>query len=320
MIQRGRAVVFAHHNVGVRCLSVLLAGGVEVPLVVTHEDEPHEALAFASVRNTAIARALEVALPKDPNNPEFVKRVAATAPDFIFSFYYRQLLAPEVLRIAKRGALNMHGSLLPKYRGRAPVNWTVIRGETETGASLHYMTERADDGDVVDQQAVPILPDDTAFDVFNKVAVAAEIVLWRSLPALLAGTAARKPQDNAASTYFGRRRPEDGRIDWNADAKTIHDLVRGVAPPYPGAYTMLLGHKVRILKTMPESARAPRSEHAAMYVENGSCFVDCGGGGVLRVLEADIDNQPIAAGALCTALGAGGLLHLEERSQEEAIK
>jgi methionyl-tRNA formyltransferase len=320
MTKRARGVVFAHHNVGVRCLSVLLAGGVDVPLVVTHEDEPHEAHAFASVRKTAAMHGLEVAIPENPNTPEFVQRVAAVAPDFIFSFYYRQLLSAPLLRLAARGALNMHGSLLPRYRGRAPVNWTVILGETQTGASLHYMTERADDGDIVDQQAVPILPDDTAFDVFNKVTVAAEIVLWRTLPALLAGTAPRKAQDKAASTYFGRRRPEDGRIDWNADAKTVHDLVRGVAPPYPGAHTTVSGHTVRILRTMREEGKSPRSHEPVMYVESGACFVDCGGGGVLRVIEAELDDQPIAPSALCTVLGTGGIIQLHERAREEAVK
>ena len=104
----------------------------------------------------------------------------------------------------------MHGSLLPRYRGRAPVNWAVLHGERETGATLHYMTEKPDAGDIVAQSAVPILPDDTAREVFDKVTVAAEIALDGVLPALIAGTAPRVPQDLAAGVYFGGRRPEDG--------------------------------------------------------------------------------------------------------------
>jgi methionyl-tRNA formyltransferase len=305
-----RAVVFAHHDVGVRCLSVLLAAGVDVPLVIAHDDEPHEAVAFASVVEMAIARELDVALPDDVNDPALQRRIAVLKPDFIFSFYCRQMIGGEILRAARRGALNMHGSLLPAYRGRAPVNWAVIRGETQTGATLHYMTEKADAGDIVDQQAVPILPDDTAFDVFRKVSVAAEIVLWRSFPVLMSGSACRLPQAAAQASYFGRRRPQDGRIDWSADARSIHNLVRGVAPPYPGAYTMVLGRRLRILKTALEGGRRPRSHAAALYVENGVCYADCGGGGVLRVIETELDGAPVAAAAIDRALGIKGALLL----------
>ncbi len=234
-----RAVVFAYHNVGVRCLRVLFAHGVEVPLVVTHDDNPREQIWFASVARTAAEYGVPAVSPADPNAAEFAGRVTALAPDFVFSFYYRTMLKAPLLRIAPRGALNMHGSLLPRYRGRAPVNWAVLFGERETGATLHYMTEKPDAGDVVAQTAVPILPDDTAREVFDKVTLAAEMTLDRVLPALVAGTAPRLPQDLARGSYFGGRTPEDGTIDWNRDAATIHNLVRAVAPPYPGALTTI---------------------------------------------------------------------------------
>ena len=152
------------------------------------------------------------------------------------------MLAAPLLAAARQGALNMHGSLLPRYRGRAPVNWAVLHGERETGATLHYMTAKPDAGDIVAQTRVPILPDDTAREVFDKVTVAAEITLDGALPALIAGTAPRRPQDLASASYFGGRRPEDGIIDWKRDALSIHNLVRAVAPPYPGARTTLGGH------------------------------------------------------------------------------
>ncbi|MFZ5540926.1 MAG: formyltransferase, partial [Pseudomonadota bacterium] len=231
--RRPRAVVFAYHNVGVRCLRVLLAHDVDVRLVVTHEDRPDETIWFDSVAATARECELDVAMPADPNAPGFVARVCSLAPDFVFSFYYRQMLGEPLLAAAARGAYNMHGSLLPKYRGRVPVNWAVIRGERETGATLHRMVAKPDAGAIVAQQAVPILPDDTAAEVFAKVTVAAEIALDRVLPKLLAGTAEHREQDLGAGSYFGGRRPEDGRIDWSQDATTIHNLVRGVAPPYP---------------------------------------------------------------------------------------
>ena len=221
-----RAVVFAYHAVGVRCLKVLLAHGIDVPLVVTHEDSPGEAIWFDSVAATAALYGIPVRAPADPNTPELVAEIAALAPDFLFSFYYRRLLKAPLLALTPRGALNMHGSLLPKYRGRAPVNWAVLHGERQTGATLHYMTAKPDAGDLVAQTAIPILPDDTAQEVFDKVTVAAEIALDGVLPALIAGTAPRTRQDPAGGSYFGGRRPEDGIIDWRRDA---------VCHPQPGA-------------------------------------------------------------------------------------
>ena len=229
-----RAVVFGYHNVGVRCLKVLLAHGVEVPLVVTHDDSAGETIWFGSVAGTAADYGIPTIAPEDSNAADVIARVAAARPDFIFSFYYRRMLAPALLALAPRGALNMHGSLLPKYRGRAPVNWAIIHGERETGATLHYMADKPDNGDIVAQTAVPILPDDVASDVFVKVTVAAEMTLDRALPALLAGTAPRMRQDAGKGSYFGGRKPEDGVIDWSKSAIAIHNLVRAVAPPYPG--------------------------------------------------------------------------------------
>jgi methionyl-tRNA formyltransferase len=225
-----RAVVFAYHNVGVRCLAVLLAHGIEVALVVTHDDAPGENIWFESVASLARLQGVETVTPARPNDPEFVARLSTLRPEFLFSFYYRHMLSPAVLATASHGAFNMHGSLLPKYRGRVPVNWAIVRGERETGATLHEMVEKPDAGRIVDQQAVPILPNDTAREVFGKVTVAAEMVLDRSVPRLVAGTAALRAQNLSQGSYFGGRKPADGRIDSTQDAWSVHNLVRAVAP------------------------------------------------------------------------------------------
>jgi methionyl-tRNA formyltransferase len=289
------AVVFAYHNVGYRCLSVLLAHGIHIPLVVTHTDNPSETIWFDSVAKLAAEHDIPVITPEDANSPEIVAMIQALHPDFLFSFYYRNMLKTPLLAIPRRGGYNMHGSLLPKYRGRVPVNWAIIHGETETGATLHAMTVKPDNGAIVDQQAIPILPDDTAMEVFHKVTCAAEITLNRCLPSLLDGTAQLKPQDLSLGGYFSGRKPEDGKIDWLKDAQTIHNLIRAVAPPYPGAYTTVAGKTARVLKSRVESGRVPRSAKPALYWENGRCFADCGGGGVLRVLSLELDGQPIGA-------------------------
>ena len=291
------AVVFAYHNVGVRCLSVLLAHGVEVPLVVTHRDSPGENVWFESVAALAKRHGIECVTPDDPNSAEFVTRVQSLAPDFLFSFYYRQMLKPELLSLAPRGAFNMHGSLLPKYRGRVPVNWAIINGERETGATLHEMVAKPDAGRIVEQQSVPILPDDTALEVFNKVTVAAEIVLDRSLPGLVSGTAVLLPQDLSQGGYFGARRPEDGRINWSQAARNVHNLVRAVAPPYPGAFSDIAGVRVRILRTRVEPLRQARTGGPGLYREDDGWFADCGDGKVLRLLEFEATGGALAAHA-----------------------
>ena len=287
------AIVFAYHDVGVRCLNVLLAQRVHIALVVTHRDNAAENVWFDSVAAVADTHGIPTITPDNPNLPATVEAVIGLHPDFVFSFYFRQMIGSPLLAAAKHGALNMHGSLLPKYRGRVPVNWAVINGERETGATLHYMVEKPDAGDIVDRQSVPILPDDTALDVFRKVTVAAEMVLHRSLPLLLAGNAPRLKQDLAHGSYFGGRKPEDGRIDWRVSAEGVHNLVRGVAPPYPGAFTTIAGHTLRILKSLRQPARRSNFPTPTLFVEDGACFAQCGDGGILRLLDIELDGERV---------------------------
>jgi methionyl-tRNA formyltransferase len=281
-VSRARAVVFAYHDVGVRCLKVLLSGQVEIPLVVTVPDDPAETRWYQSVAATAADYGLHCLAPESANTPELERRVEALQPDFLFSFYYRSLLNERLLASAGRGALNMHGSLLPRYRGRAPINWAILHGERETGVTLHYMVPRADAGDIVDSQAVPILIDDDAREVFTKVTVAAELVLARSLPGLLDGTAPRRPQPLVPGEYFGRRTAADGRIDWRADARAIHDLVRAVAPPFPGAFALVDGERWEIHRTRLSGQRAPAAE-PQLFALGGLCYLSCADGSCLEL-------------------------------------
>ena len=298
-----RAVAFAYHNVGVRCLSVLLAHGVDVALVVTHKDNPKETIWFDSVAELATLHGIPTITPDNPNMPEVVAQIRALEPDLFFSFYYREMLKSELLEIPKRGALNMHGSLLPKFRGRVPVNWAIIHGETETGATLHYMTEKPDNGDIVAQQAVPILPNDTALQVFQKVVVAAEIALNDVLPALLAGTAPKLKQDLSKGGYFGGRKAEDGVIDWSLSAQQIHNLVRAVAPPYPGAMTKLMGKPMLILQTLVAKGASGQIEKPAFYIKEGKAYATCGQG-MLRVVQFELGGVAMSAAEFAAKHGA----------------
>ncbi len=306
-----RAVVFAYHDVGVRCLSVLLAHGVDVPLVVTQRDDPRETIWFASVERLAREHGIETITPEAADLARLPAKLSALAPDFLFSFYYRHMLPAAILAAARRGAYNMHGSLLPKYRGRAPVNWAILHGERETGATLHEMAHKPDAGRIVDQMAVPILPDDVALDVFRKVTVAAEIVLHRSLPALVAGSPRLVAQDLAKGSYFGGRKPEDGRIDWSKGAREIHDLVRAVAPPYPGAFTPIGSSTLRVLRTRvlpPFPAAEGLGEAPRLFADASDRLVaHCADGGTLAMLEAELDGQPICASNFLKRYGREGV-------------
>ncbi|HWM65311.1 MAG TPA: formyltransferase [Steroidobacteraceae bacterium] len=297
-----RAVVFGYHDVGVRCLQTLLSGGVEVPLVVTVRDDPTETQWFGSVAATAAEFGIEAVMPPDANSPQLQQRLAELQPDFIFSFYYRSMLSTSLLSTARYGALNMHGSLLPRYRGRAPVNWAILHGERETGATLHYMVERADAGDIVDQLAVPILQNDDARCVFAKVTVAAETILARSLPGLIAGSAPRHPQIIEPGQYFGRRRPEDGRIDWTWSAEQIHNLVRAVAPPFPSAYADVGDQRWFIHKTRVVPATAEPRAQAQLLSVDGQCYVECCDGSVLHLLQVASRDGPLILRGLAAAL------------------
>lgn len=303
------AVVFAYHDVGVRCLKVLLAGGVRIPLAVTVEDDPKEKQWFGSVAATARDYDVPVIAPSNAGDPALLQRLADLAPDFVFSFYYRALLPEALLACARRGALNMHGSLLPKYRGRAPVNWAILNGERETGATLHYMSARADAGDIVDQLAVPILPDDDARGVQDKVAIASECVLARSLPGLIAGTAPRHPQRELGA-YFGRRRPEDGRIDWRQPAAHIHNLVRAVAPPFPGAFADIGGERWWIHRTRVMPRTVSPSDRVRMFGAEGRCYVACADGGLLRLDAVARERGPVNLAEVAAKLATQPLLLL----------
>ena len=297
--------MFAYHNVGVACLEVLLAHGVNVPLVVTHVDNPKETIWFHSVARLAEQRGIPIVTPDDANTDVLVEQLRAHSPDFIFSFYYRNMLKPAVLATARRGAFNMHGSLLPKYRGRVPINWAIIRGETETGATLHEMVEKPDAGRIVGQQVVTIGPDETAEEVFGKVTIAAATVLDAALPRLIAGTAVLETQDLSTGSYFGGRCAEDGVIDWSAPAQSIHNLVRAVAPPYPGATTSINGEPVKITKTKRMSPVLSHANPAHLNVANDKVIALCGNGTMLRILEAEIDGQQHNELMLAVRLGTG---------------
>ena len=281
------AVVFAYHDVGVGCLKALLAAGIQVDLVITHQDDPNENVWFGSVAQLCQEKNISYITPNASQLTELIPKLQAIAPDYIFSFYYRHMIPAEILATAKIAALNMHGSLLPKYRGRAPVNWAILQGESETGATLHVMEAKPDAGDIVGQASVAIGPDETATEVFGKVSQAAIKVINQALPDLITGKVARKPNELQKGSYFGGRKPSDGQIHWNQTALQVHNLVRAVAPPYPGAFTDHQGKTMIVGKT---SLKGPFPVNldlglAGIQVVDNRVFGICGDHKAVEILK-----------------------------------
>lgn len=285
MTENNRIIVCAYHNVGYRCLAELLRQGARVEAVFTHEDSPTEEIWFESVQELAEENHIPC-YTSDVNLAENVALLKSIRPGFIFSFYYRSMIKREILDIPCHGALNMHGSFLPHYRGRVPVNWAVINGETETGATLHYMVEKPDAGDIVDQEKVGIAFTDTALDVFVKVTDAAELLIARSWPLLSEGRARRMPMDLAKGSYYGGRKPADGLIDWGKDAVGIYNLIRGVTHPYPGAFTFVDGKKVIIWQAWPVEGKGRPGE----VVSEAPLLVGTGAG-LLEIRSVQIETE-----------------------------
>ncbi|KMK81287.1 bifunctional UDP-4-amino-4-deoxy-L-arabinose formyltransferase/UDP-glucuronic acid oxidase ArnA [Pectobacterium brasiliense] len=280
-----KAIVFAYHDIGCVGLEALKLAGYEIQAVFTHSDAPGENHFYASVAKAAAEMDVPVFAPEDVNHPLWVNRIRELAPDVIFSFYYRTLLSDDILQLPSFGAFNLHGSLLPRYRGRAPVNWVLVNGETQTGVTLHKMVSRADAGDIVAQSVVAIDEEDTALTLHGKCRTAAAALLAQQLPLIRSREITLTPQDDSRASYFGRRTAADGLIDWQKSAREINNLIRAVTEPYPGAFTFLGERKViiwrsrvvKVNRVKSNDVRANGVKHeAGAIISTSPLVVSCG--------------------------------------------
>jgi methionyl-tRNA formyltransferase len=252
-----RVFFCGYSQLGYRALVLLREAGWEVTAVITHRDDPAEERWYRTPAEAAQELGLplhfseELAAAERAGGEGIAGLAERLAPDLVLSVFYRDMLPGRVLAAARQAALNLHPSLLPAYRGRAPINWALVNGESQTGVTLHHMIGRADAGDIVGQRAVAIAPRETALSLYRKVEDAGVELLAELLPRLAAGTAPRLPQDESRASKFGRRRPDDGRIDWGWPAARVDCLVRAVAPPWPGAFGEVEGQRVAILQGVP---------------------------------------------------------------------
>jgi UDP-4-amino-4-deoxy-L-arabinose formyltransferase/UDP-glucuronic acid dehydrogenase (UDP-4-keto-hexauronic acid decarboxylating) len=303
-----KAVVFAYHDMGCAGVNALVAAGYDITAIYTHPDSPAENHFFGSVARIAAEHGIPVYAPDDVNHPLWVDRIKSAQPDVIFSFYYRNLLNDEILNSASVGAFNLHGSLLPAYRGRAPLNWALVNGETETGVTLHRMVSRADAGAIVAQLPVAIGATDTALTLHNKLTEAASDLLEDMLPVIKTGHFPLVEQDHSKATVFGRRTPQDGCINWQSPAHEINNLVRAVTDPWPGAFGYVGGSKFIVWKSrVLEGLQAAK----AGTVLSINPLVIATGGGALEIVTGQTENGVYMQGSqLAQSLGlvAGALL------------
>jgi len=290
-MSRPRILFFGYSEVGYSCLDVLLGRGDHIVALITHEDNPVEKIWFKTPALAAREHGVPVHTPDSVNTPEWLARISDMRPDLILSVYYRNMIAQSVLDIAPFGAFNMHGSLLPKYRGRAPINWAVLHGESKIGMTLHRMVKRPDAGEIIDQEGVTISPDDTAEQAFRKVLPCARMVLARQIDRLLSGTANGTPQVESDATYFGGRKPEDGRIDWSRPSLEIFNLIRAVTDPYPGAFTDVADARLMVWWASPLSGQSGRPGE----ILSTNPLVIATGDGALQLIRTEWRGAPVPA-------------------------
>ena len=285
-----RVVFMGTPAFAVPTLAKLVEAGHEVSLVVTQPDRPvgrgHK-LTPPPVKQKAVELGLEVFQPEKIKTDEAFERLQAHAPDAIVVVGYGQIIPQRIIDLPPYGCVNVHSSLLPKYRGAAPVNWAIVQGETVTGVCTMQIVKKLDAGDVLLCRETPIGENETASEVMERLAPMGAELLAETLEGLAAGAIAPQAQDDEASTYAPMMKREDGEIDWSLAAQEIHNRARGF-DPWPGAYTYFRGKRLHLRATSVAAGEAA----AGSIVTAGSALeVGCGGGGLLRAEEVQVEGK-----------------------------
>jgi methionyl-tRNA formyltransferase len=245
---------------------------------------------YVDLEPLARSRGVAVRHCADINSADSVRHIRDLRPDLIVVTGWTRLLSAELLGVPPRGVVGFHASLLPRYRGRAPVNWAILRGEDVTGNTMMYLDAGTDTGDIIDQQTVPIGPDDTCATVYAQVGEAGASMLRRHLDALLDGTAPRRPQGAADGPPLPKRTPGMGITGWDRPARAVHDWIRALTWPYPGAFTFWAGRKVMLwASVMDACSRGAPGE--VLGWDSGGVRVATADGAVLLTSMSD-DGQP----------------------------
>ena len=276
----------------VGALDALVEAGHEIIAVVTQPDKPKGRsgqMQFPPVKECALRHGLTVLQPVKIKTPEWVDKLRELKADVFVVAAFGQILSKEILDMPKYGCVNIHASLLPKYRGAAPINWAIINGEKETGVTIMQMNEGVDTGDMLSHVVVPIAPKETAESLFDKLAKAGAKLIVETLPKLEAGEIIPVPQDESQSSHVKMMNKSLGKIDWNQDAVVIERLVRGLNS-WPSAYTYYPGKSVKLWDCDVVEAAAKAVPGTIIAVAKDS-FDVATGNGALRVLELQLEGK-----------------------------
>ncbi|MCE9618408.1 MAG: bifunctional UDP-4-amino-4-deoxy-L-arabinose formyltransferase/UDP-glucuronic acid oxidase ArnA [Planctomycetes bacterium] len=287
-----KTVILAYHELGAAGLKAALRNGLDVVAVFTHRDDPSEGGWYASVAREAAAAGIPVHAPEKLDHPIWIERIREMKADLLLSCHYRLMVGPKVRELFPKGCINLHSAMLPKYRGRCPINWVLVNGESETGVTLHHMSDKADAGDIIAQRKVAIDINDTARTLTAKMSAATSALLDEALPLVRTGKAPRTPQNEKDATSFGRRTPEDGVIDWTKSSEEIRNLVRAVAHPWPGAFTFAGERKFMVWSTRTAKGSGQPGE----ILSKDPLVVACGTG-ALEIVEAQPAEGVWSSGA-----------------------
>jgi methionyl-tRNA formyltransferase len=278
-------------------LQGLIDAGCNMVGVYTQPDRPKgrgKQLAAPPVKELALQYEIPVYQPLKLRQPEAVAELAALAPDLIVVVAYGQILPKSVLDIPTHGCINVHASLLPRYRGAAPINKAIVDGETETGITTMYMDVGLDTGDMLVKKTLAIGPQETAGELHDRLATLGRETMEETLKQLCAGTLQREVQDDAQSTYAAMMKKEDGRIDWSRSATDIHNQIRGL-DPWPGAHTTLNGEMLKLAGTSPEATDGG-SPGQVVAADQDGVRIACGRG-TLLVKELQLAGRKRLAAA-----------------------
>lgn len=284
-----RVVFLGSQEIGARCLEVVLRHGHQVVGVGTDRPASHENWAD-DVTRVVEQHGLRLLRGRRFRTAKAIAELRTLSPDIVLVIGWRWLLPAEVLSLPPKGCLGIHGSLLPRLRGFAPVNWALLRDEPRTGPSLFYFDEGTDTGDLVGQRAFPITDEDDAGTVRRRLVEASVGLLEEHLPGLAAGTAPRVPQPTEGATFGPKRTPEDGNIDWELDARRVFNWVRGLTRPYPGAFTRLTGRRVHVWKVRPLEGPGPGPGCVGNASSSAPPVVGTGAGRV-QLLDASFEGD-----------------------------
>lgn len=304
-----KTAIFAYHDMGCVGVIALIKAGFSIGAIITHLDTPSEKAFFGSVAHIAAEHGIPIYDPVDVNHPFWIEQIKVLAPDVIFSFYYRQLICQDILHLPTVGAFNLHGSLLPHYRGHSPLNWVLVNGEQETGITLHRMTARADAGAILAQRKVVITLEDDALTLHRKLCDTATVLLESILPAIRTQQFKETPQDDSAATYVRRRTLEDGRIDWKQPAVTLVNLVRAVTDPWPGSFSYVGEEKFIVWKARVQPNDSGKQPGTVLSVD--PLIIACGRDALEVQTGQSQHSVYMQGGQLARVLGLvkGALLH-----------